>query len=73
VERKLPRALLSAGGFVLCVVHGISHSKMGSYQVVIAPWQGHDVILACSPGKATSGGAGMDSLLECSVLGARGS
>jgi hypothetical protein len=25
-------------------VHGISHSKMGSYQVQITPWQGHDVI-----------------------------
>jgi hypothetical protein len=23
---------------------GISHSKMGSYQAVFTPWQGHDVI-----------------------------
>jgi hypothetical protein len=24
--------------------HGISHSKMGSYQTVLTPWQGRDVI-----------------------------
>jgi hypothetical protein len=24
--------------------HGISHSKMGSYQAMLTPWQGHDVI-----------------------------
>jgi hypothetical protein len=51
-------------------VHGISHSKMNSYQAVITPWQGHDVIQACSLGIATSGSARMDSLLECSVPGA---
>jgi hypothetical protein len=72
VERKLPEALLLVEGFVPSVVHGILRSKMGSYQVVTAPWQGHDVILAWSLGIATSGGTRMDSLLECSVLGARG-
>jgi hypothetical protein len=25
-------------------VLGISHIKMGSYQAVVTPWQGHDVI-----------------------------
>jgi hypothetical protein len=24
--------------------HGILHSKMGSYQAVLTPWQGHDAI-----------------------------
>jgi hypothetical protein len=28
----------------LVLAHEISHSKMGSYQVVLTPWQGHDVI-----------------------------
>jgi hypothetical protein len=28
----------------LVPVHGISHSKMGSYQAMITPWQGHNVI-----------------------------
>jgi hypothetical protein len=44
---------------------------MGSYQVVLTPWQGHDVIYACSLGIEASGGDGMDSLLECSVPGVR--
>jgi hypothetical protein len=30
------------------------------------------MLLGVSPGIVTSGGAGMDSLLMCSVLGARG-
>jgi hypothetical protein len=56
----------------LVPAHVISHSKMGSYQAVLTPWQGHDVILACSPGIATSGSDGMDSLLKCLVPGACG-
>jgi hypothetical protein len=28
----------------LVPTHGISYSKMSSYQVVLTPWQGHDVI-----------------------------
>jgi hypothetical protein len=32
-------------GFVLSVhIHGISHSKMSSYQMVLTPWYGHDII-----------------------------
>jgi hypothetical protein len=52
--------------------HGISHSKMGSYKVVLTPLQGHDVISVCSPGIATLGGNGMDSVLECSMPGVHG-
>jgi hypothetical protein len=45
---------------------------MSSYQVVLIPWQDHDVIQVCSLGTMTSGGGEMDALLKCVVSGARG-